>query len=81
MYRRHEQTLGSDKQFSLRGLSQHGQWKFGWADSTVDCCRDGEWQILPARSWEGDLNELDVNDGVALVGVIFLGAFYLAEVS
>lgn len=24
---------------------------------------DAEWQILPALPWEGDLNELDVNDG------------------
>lgn len=24
---------------------------------------DAEWQILPAFPWEGDLNELDVNDG------------------
>ncbi|KAL1275126.1 hypothetical protein QQF64_027940 [Cirrhinus molitorella] len=28
---------------------------------------DAEWQILPALPWEGDLNELDVNDAVLRV--------------
>lgn len=57
---------GSDKQFSLRGLPQHTINGNSAGQTEPSTTADAEWQIHPALPREGDLNELDVNDGAPL---------------
>lgn len=54
---------GSDKHVRLSGRVATTVNENSTVQTEPSTAVDAEWQILPALPWEGDLNELDVNDG------------------